>query len=203
MDNENQSTPPQHRPISEKQVTFLTSLANSRDLDEADKDFVLQHMGEFDVKLASKWIDALKVLPPKPKQQVGKWAIPQSIPDGRYALVNSNKVWVFFRIVTRDNVRDGIRVRIVQKVLGSPGAFRYVRVNSDEWNLAINTIVKDPAHHSTLFGLKIGACGVCGSPLTDPQSIRLGIGPICLRKMNWDVEDDNVAEDSEDDDDGN
>lgn len=28
-----------------------------------------------------------------------------------------------------------------------------------------------------------GACVVCGSPLTDPESVTRGMGPVCLRKV--------------------
>jgi hypothetical protein len=30
-----------------------------------------------------------------------------------------------------------------------------------------------------------GSCCVCGRPLTDPESIELGIGPICREKTGW------------------
>lgn len=31
--------------------------------------------------------------------------------------------------------------------------------------------------------VKVHRCRRCNRPLTDPESIRLGIGPICLEKM--------------------
>jgi hypothetical protein len=178
MENENQGNP-----ITSKQVDFLKSLLDTREVEQADRDILLANMASFDTKLASRWIDALKRMPPKPKPaKQGRWAVPDSIPDGRYAVRNASKVWVFFRVVTKEDRVNGLQYRVVQKVLGSPGEFRYVRVTAEEWNLAVNEIVKDPGLCSQLFGLKVGACGVCGSPLTDPESIRMGIGPICARK---------------------
>ncbi len=191
MENEN-------RPITDRQTKYLTDLANGRQMEDADRTFLLEHMKEMDTKLASKWIDALRLLPPKPKKQdQGRWAIPSSIPDGRYAVRNSKKTWVFFRIVTKEDKQNGLEYRAVQKVLGSPGAFRYDRVTGEEWMLAINEIGKDPGLFSQMFGIQVGACGVCGSPLTDPDSIRLGIGPICARKYGFFGEDDDEVTDDE------
>jgi hypothetical protein len=35
------------------------------------------------------------------------------------------------------------------------------------------------------YGLQTGECSVCGRPLSDPESIRLGIGPICREYVNF------------------
>jgi hypothetical protein len=181
-------TPEQARPdaITEPQVKYLTDLVNSRQMDENDRAFLLEHMRELNKTLASKWIDTLRLLPPKPKPKAqGKWNVPDVIPDGRYAVHKTGKTWLFFRIVTKKDERNGVQYRVVQRLHGAPGDFRYTRVTTEEWHLAVDTIIKDPGLHSTLFGLKVGACGVCGSPLTDPISISMGIGPICARKSGW------------------
>ena len=34
----------------------------------------------------------------------------------------------------------------------------------------------------TLDGRRIGKCRICGRLLTDPESVSLGIGPVCRRK---------------------
>jgi hypothetical protein len=171
------------RPITDSQIKYLTDLAGSRQMEDADRLFLLEHMKDFDTKLASKWIDALKMLPPRPKQlPKPKWSVPDVIPDGRYAILNPSKAWVFFRILTKEDRQNGLEYRIVQKILGAPGDFRYVRVTAEEWNLAITKIAVDPGLFSQMFGIQVGVCGVCGSPLTDPTSIKLGIGPICAAK---------------------
>lgn len=192
------------RPITEKQLALLKKLLDEKAVDDEDKQFVLEYIETFDTKTASKWIEALiklpkKVLVPKPqpapeKATATRWVVPANIPDGRYAVRNPRKVWVFFRVVTKEDRTNGLSYRVVQKVLGSPGDFRYVRVTADEWNLAVKEISKDPGMHSSWFGFKVGACGVCGSPLTDPESIRLGIGPICRSKYGFGEVDDYEAE---------
>ncbi len=37
--------------------------------------------------------------------------------------------------------------------------------------------------HSKLKFYHLGICSKCGRPLTTPESVKIGIGPICLSKM--------------------
>ena len=126
---------------------------------------------------ASLVIDVLVKQPIKAATNI----VPESIPDERYAFMNHDlgKV-VFYRVATR---KDGYR--LVQKVLGAPGDFRYEAVYNPEASKAAEAIEPDPAFASQLFGRAVGACRVCGSPLTDPDSIRMGIGPVCAGKNDW------------------
>lgn len=39
----------------------------------------------------------------------------------------------------------------------------------------------DPIKAAGQYGIESGKCGCCGRELTDPDSIKIGIGPICLR----------------------
>lgn len=43
-------------------------------------------------------------------------------------------------------------------------------------------IAKDPTTAQQLYGQKIGRCGVCNLTLTDEESRRIGIGPVCRSK---------------------
>lgn len=38
---------------------------------------------------------------------------------------------------------------------------------------------------SAVFGEKFKTCGICNRPLTDPESLARGIGPICAGKAGW------------------
>lgn len=48
---------------------------------------------------------------------------------------------------------------------------------------ALNTIAANPVEAAKAYGKLTGKCSCCGRTLTDPQSIELGIGPIC--QDNW------------------
>ena len=48
---------------------------------------------------------------------------------------------------------------------------------------ALAFILQDLRRHSVAYGHLTGSCGVCGRRLTDPESVALGIGPVCLAKI--------------------
>jgi hypothetical protein len=46
----------------------------------------------------------------------------------------------------------------------------------------LKKIAADPAGEARLYGMRTGSCACCGRELTDPNSIAVGIGPICADK---------------------
>lgn len=46
----------------------------------------------------------------------------------------------------------------------------------------IEQVAADPLAQALLHGLQTGHCSCCGLELTNPESVRLGIGPICRSK---------------------
>jgi hypothetical protein len=109
------------------------------------------------------------------------------VPDGRYAIpirknAHGQIVYHFYQVKT---TRDQRKVQYILRLFGAPGDFRRdTMTKQDQVNVA-KTLSEDPMMYSVMFGKQVGSCGVCGSPLTDPQSIALGIGPICLQKSGW------------------
>lgn len=55
------------------------------------------------------------------------------------------------------------------------------------WN-AISSVLRkledDPINTIGAYGIQSGICGCCSRELTDPVSIKRGIGPICLRFLS-------------------
>jgi hypothetical protein len=49
----------------------------------------------------------------------------------------------------------------------------------------IEEIMCDPFKHAVRFGHAEGKCSVCSRPLSDPESIAAGIGPVCRAKFGW------------------
>lgn len=47
---------------------------------------------------------------------------------------------------------------------------------------ALVKIAKDPEGEARLYGQRTGVCSACGRELTNEESIKLGIGPICREK---------------------
>lgn len=46
-------------------------------------------------------------------------------------------------------------------------------------------IAADPGEAAKVHGVKTGQCSCCGLPLTNAESIKLGIGPICRDKYGF------------------
>lgn len=63
------------------------------------------------------------------------------------------------------------------------GKFYRGRGVSDELETNIVKACSTPAESAVAYGRITGSCSCCGRELTDPKSIELGIGPICLGKF--------------------
>lgn len=62
------------------------------------------------------------------------------------------------------------------------GRFQATFSASDEHKAALQAIAKDPAGEAIAYGKETRECSCCGRELSDPESVRLGIGPICRDK---------------------
>ncbi|QNR52018.1 hypothetical protein phiRKBJ001_76 [Streptomyces phage phiRKBJ001] len=95
--------------------------------------------------------------------------------NGKYALRNEDNEDVRFYCI------GGVRPRILWELTGSPGDFKMQRIYRPEKILA--RIGADPLAAYVLFGLSVGKCGRCGSPLTQKHTRDRGMGDICYSKM--------------------
>jgi hypothetical protein len=80
-----------------------------------------------------------------------------------------------------------IYVKSGEEYLGKvlSGRFYPVKACDEARRAEIVTIAADPGAAAKAHGLKVGWCSCCGRELTDPNSIALGIGPICAEKYGW------------------
>lgn len=62
------------------------------------------------------------------------------------------------------------------------GVFVPAQACTEEQKLAVLEVTKDPLNAAVLYGQKYGRCSCCGLMLTNEESRRLGIGPICRGK---------------------
>lgn len=85
-----------------------------------------------------------------------------------YKVVRSQKGWLYVQRLGPKEDHDYIDVESAWKWHYSPGAMKFLRA-SDEMS-------KEDAQ---AFGRISGVCCVCGRRLTNPESIRDGIGPVC------------------------
>lgn len=120
------------------------------------------------------------------------------LPEGttRYAAEQDGKLW-FLRV-------DRIPFTDAQGVPNKYGGNTYVkaRYGGNEWDRigqqyvgqpyrgalydALRAIMADPAGSASRYGLELGRCSVCDRDLTDAESRRLGIGPVCRKAYGFD-----------------
>lgn len=191
------------RPASSKQVDYLLTLIDGKDLSKSPKlaeategmDPVeyAEYLASLRARIstltrweASRWISTLQALPWKPREsrQVGPTADRTEnfdVPAGRYAVETDAGVLAFYRV---DRPTEG---------RWAGRAFVHVQA-SEEWhsvrgNAAAGVLRKilesGPETASKRYGREIGSCGICGRTLTDENSRALGIGPVCAEKVGW------------------
>lgn len=185
-------------PPTPKQLAFVRTLLAERagvPAAEALREVLnrLRTEGSLSKRAVSATIDALlKIARPqaeasdeptpveRPAQRTAKVELPD-VPAGRYAVENE----------------DGeLRFYVVDRPMeGKWAGWTFVKVQaSDELHpikgmeakaVILAKIALDPQAASIRYGQELGVCGVCNRTLTDEESRRQGIGPVCRAKMAW------------------
>lgn len=108
------------------------------------------------------------------------------LPAGRYALAGEDGVVRFYK-VDHGSPRSKRWAGYVflNGLLGSPGAWREVRLSAAERNMITAKLADDPQAAASLFGQKFRVCGNCLSPLSKPQSRAAGYGHDCAANHEW------------------
>lgn len=71
--------------------------------------------------------------------------------------------------------------------LGKVQGGKFVRAFgvAEEVAAEVVAVAADPKQAAVAYGKKYGSCACCGRELSNPESIALGIGPICAGKYGW------------------
>ena len=99
---------------------------------------------------------------------------------GFYGLVDHQGVTKFYKV---DHGKGKWQGFIIVSVQASDDLWP-VR-NREQRRQILDHIARDPKAAAERYGLAIGKCGVCGRTLTDEESRRIGIGPICRAERGW------------------
>jgi hypothetical protein len=108
-----------------------------------------------------------------------------SIPAGRYVLEALDGTLGFFQV---DQPKEGTKWfgwTFVKRLFGSPQDYRKVPLRGKDARDALQAIALDPKAAMARYGKESGICGNCASPLTDPDSLARGLGPICAANLGW------------------
>lgn len=198
---------------SEAQVNFISDLIDSRNLfadsrifdsvnamDAEEFEGYKRHLkawaqSEASMDQASRMITRLKALPVEGRQDdpatpngnsSSKFA---DIPSGRYAIEGDDGTTDFYKVdrptegrwagytfvkLLIANGGHGVESLTEQRVRGAAAATITHRIETAGVQASMER-----------FGRAIGACGHCGRILTNEESRKRGIGPVCADNMGW------------------
>lgn len=167
--------------ITPKQRAFLLVLREQKGIQDK---FTEDDLDRLTVTRASAWISKALTLPDVEVMPAlsGLRAQPHAddVPAGRYA-IEEDGVLKFFRV---DRPTEGHWAGWVFLKIQASDDLHRVR-DRDRCERIYKAIAHDPRAASIRYGREIGACGICGRTLTDPDSIAAGIGPVCAGKAGW------------------
>lgn len=142
---------------------------------------------ELDKREASRLIDTTKALPIVRAQRAvvaNQPAFP-NVPEGKYAFTADAGHTAFAQVSRPTRGRWVGRV-FVDLLVGAPGDWRKIAQRGAAATTILAKIDTFGAQESMArYGHEHGRCGACESPLSDPESIALGIGPVCRRRRGW------------------
>ncbi len=193
---------PMH-PASERSKNYLLALQDERIL---PPDYRIKERAELDMMEwpdVSTTIDLLKACQRKEHGDKLSGQKKWSMPEGRYALFTPGDDGVSYSYVDRQDLVpmrkskwDFYEVNkptsgrwagytFITMLVGAPGDYRKVKMSKERREAILDAIDKDPKQAMVDYGLQSGVCGRCHSPLTDPDSLARGLGPVCAGKTGW------------------
>lgn len=178
---------------SEKQVAFIDSLINERELDAIQVSSFRSMLPTLNKKQASSTIELLLRLPQRSTKVPGatKSLLQEALskaPKSKYAVpVDELDISLEDTPLTGDllflEIREYMGNLYMRRLTGSVGGFTRHKVPSQDSMIIMDIIAKDPYKYAKIFGQHYSCCGSCGAELTDPVSRDLQLGPECRKKF--------------------
>jgi hypothetical protein len=178
---------------SEKQVAFIDSLINERELDAIQVSSFRSMLPTLNKKQASSTIELLLRLPQRSTKVPGatKSLLQEALskaPKSKYAVpVDELDISLEDTPLTGDllflEIREYMGNLYMRRLTGSVGGFTRHKVPSQDSMVIMDIIAQDPYKYAKIFGQHYSCCGSCGAELTDPVSRDLQLGPECRKKF--------------------
>jgi hypothetical protein len=105
-----------------------------------------------------------------------------TVPDSHYALEEDGTL-KFFSVKTGKKGTKWAGFQFLTMLVGAPGGFREFPVRGARKTKLMSEISKDAKAHAIRYSREFTVCAACGSGLTDPESMAIGLGPVCAAKF--------------------
>lgn len=103
------------------------------------------------------------------------------IPASKYALPKDDGKIIFYDV--RKGTKKWAGFTFVDRLVGHPGDWMTYPVKGENKNQVLDQIAHDPLKAALLFSRTFVICAACSSPLSDPESLTRGFGPVCVLKF--------------------
>ena len=104
------------------------------------------------------------------------------VPDSKYALIRPSAGQMeFFEVKTGKGKWS--HMQFVDRLVGHPGDWMHYAVRGLEKKRVLEQLDANPKAAAVLFGKHFTICACCGAPLSDPDSIAAGVGPVCATRF--------------------
>lgn len=172
-------------PASEKQVSFLSSLLAQREIAPELRDEITAFLPTADKSRASEYIDRLLKAPKKAADFSAVNALLESIPSARYAIptegLDITGLDLHGNSLLFVEVKTWQGRTYMRRLHGSLGGFTRTKMPVPVVEALAKIIASDPYGYTRKFGEHYSCCGKCGAELTDEESRRLLLGPVCRK----------------------
>lgn len=109
-------------------------------------------------------------------------ALSLDLPASKYALHDEDGLKFYDVRIGKAGTRwDGFR--FVDRLVGHPGDWARYPIKGEARKSVLADIAQHPRESAVLFSTEFTVCAVCGSPLSDPESLARGLGPVCAERF--------------------
>lgn len=171
-------------PPSDAQVGYALTLQEERLLPDNWESFTDATLRLKNKDEVSSLITMLKAFPRKDKgDDKPEW----TMPAGRYCVEveDGGKSELYFVQIDKPEQGRWKGYTFAKRLIGAPGDYAKVNMSVPMRKHVMRLIENDPKGAMIRYGQETSVCGRCNSPLTDPLSRELGIGPKCRTMSGW------------------
>lgn len=104
-----------------------------------------------------------------------------TVPESKYALYDDQGKIIFYEVKTGKGKWS--HMQFVDRLVGHPGDWMRYPVKGKAKADVLLDLDTNPKAAAVRFGKHFTICACCGAPLSDPDSIAAGVGPVCATRF--------------------